>query len=66
MSQGVISPAIGGFFFKSRDPKSLARWMEDRLGVPFGTQLYASFLWKTSPDDSMTGRAVARATEGRI
>ncbi|MFZ7124118.1 MAG: VOC family protein [Candidatus Pollutiaquabacter aromativorans] len=56
MSQGVISPAIGGFFFKSRDPKSLARWMEDRLGVPFGTQLYASFLWKTSPDDSMTGR----------
>ena len=24
---------IGGFFFRAKDPKSLAKWYEDNLGV---------------------------------
>ncbi|MEZ5426733.1 MAG: VOC family protein [Pyrinomonadaceae bacterium] len=36
---------IGGVFFKAKDPKALAAWYEKHLGVPFGGNVYASFIW---------------------
>ena len=35
---------VGGVFFKARDPKALAAWYRDKLGVPvFEGTTYASF-----------------------
>lgn len=36
---------IGGIFFKSRDPKALARWYADALGVPVESWGGAVFRW---------------------
>ena len=42
---------IGGVFFKSRDPKKLARWYRDNLGVPIDEdQSYGTFTAGTSGD----------------
>jgi predicted enzyme related to lactoylglutathione lyase len=50
---------IGGVFFKARDPKALAAWYRDNLGLPIdGDQTYASLsasagdqtVWSTFPD----------------
>ena len=53
---------IGGVFFKARDPKALAAWYRDHLGVPVEPdQTYASFksvgadeeaVWSTFPADT--------------
>jgi len=53
---------IGGVFFKARDPKALAAWYRDNLGVPVEPdQTYASFksagageeaVWSTFPADT--------------
>ena len=45
--------ALGGVFIKAKDPKFLARWYEDNLGIGFGTTVYFSFKWRelNSPDD---------------
>ena len=39
---------IGGLFLKAEDPKFLARWYEDHLGIGFGTNVYFSFKWRDS------------------
>ena len=39
---------LGGVFLKAKDPKFLARWYEDNLGIPFGTNVYASLKWRDS------------------
>lgn len=54
---------IGGIFFKARDPKALAEWYRQNLGVPVVEgQTYAPFrssqggeetVWSTFPVDSM-------------
>ena len=36
---------IGGIFFKSKDPKALATWYANHLGVPTQDWGGASFLW---------------------
>jgi predicted enzyme related to lactoylglutathione lyase len=42
---------IGGIFLKARDPKSLAAWYRDHLGVPIeGDQTYATFTARTDSD----------------
>ncbi|MGL6075108.1 MAG: VOC family protein [Fimbriiglobus sp.] len=53
---------IGGVFFKARDPKALAAWYRDHLGLPIEPeQTYVSFtstgpgeqtVWSTFPADS--------------
>ncbi len=53
---------IGGVFFKARDPKALAAWYRDHLGVPVEPeQTYGSFIsaaageeavWSTFPADT--------------
>ena len=37
---------LGGIFIKSADPRFLARWYEDNLGIRFGNTLYFSFKWR--------------------
>jgi predicted enzyme related to lactoylglutathione lyase len=52
---------VGGVFFKARDPKALAQWYADHLGVPFDTgQTYGVFtasrgdqtVWSLFPADT--------------
>ena len=53
---------IGGVFFKARDPKALAAWYRDHLGVPVESdQTYGSIssaaageqtVWSTFPADT--------------
>jgi predicted enzyme related to lactoylglutathione lyase len=53
---------IGGVFFKSRDPKALAAWYREHLGLPLEPdQTYASLtstaagemtVWSTFPTDT--------------
>jgi predicted enzyme related to lactoylglutathione lyase len=53
---------IGGVFFKARDPKSLAAWYREHLGVPVDEgQTYAALtsvgsgemtVWSTFPQDT--------------
>jgi predicted enzyme related to lactoylglutathione lyase len=53
---------IGGVFFKTRDPKALAAWYREHLGVPVeAQQTYGSFasttageqtVWSTFPMDT--------------
>jgi predicted enzyme related to lactoylglutathione lyase len=53
---------IGGAFFKARDPRALAAWYHEHLGVPLeADQTYATFksagpaeqtVWSTFPADT--------------
>lgn len=53
---------IGGVFFKARDPKALAEWYREHLGVPVvAEQTYGPFtsqqpgeqtVWSTFPSDT--------------
>jgi len=50
---------IGGVFFRARDPKALAAWYEEHLGVPRqGDEAYAIFpeshdtVWSPFADDT--------------
>ena len=37
---------LGGIFIKANEPKLLARWYQDYLGIGFGSSLYFSFKWR--------------------
>jgi len=39
---------IGGVFLKARDPKALASWYQEHLGIQFGNGLYVDFPWTPS------------------
>ena len=58
---------VGGVFFRARDPKALAAWYEEHLGVPVqGDEGYAIFpesrntVWSPSPRTPTTGRPRSR------
>src|ERR1700761_196701 len=38
---------VGGFFFKAKDPKALAKWYEDNLGIPPVPTSYGGASWDT-------------------
>ena len=38
---------IGGFFFRAKDPKALARWYEDNLGITSVPSSYDMPAWRT-------------------
>ncbi len=38
--------AIGGFFFRAKDPEALAKWYEDRLGVSVSPRDYETQPWQ--------------------
>ncbi len=42
----LLLTMIGGIFIKANNPKFLARWYEDNLGIGFGTGIYFSFKWR--------------------
>jgi predicted enzyme related to lactoylglutathione lyase len=48
----AIVNGIGGVFIKSPDPKYIARWYEDNLGIGFGTTSYFSFKWRDTQDQN--------------
>jgi predicted enzyme related to lactoylglutathione lyase len=37
---------IGGFFFRAKDPKKLAKWYEDNLGVTMTPESYDAPAWQ--------------------
>jgi predicted enzyme related to lactoylglutathione lyase len=50
---------IGGIFFKARDPKSLAAWYRQALGIDLGAGApYAMFRWREREDSSRVGTTV--------
>ena len=49
MSDGSATPkvrAIGGVFFRAKDPKALGAWYRDKLGFPVEAWGGASFPWR--------------------
>src|SRR5205814_9236492 len=38
---------IGGFFFRAKDPKALARWYKDNLGIQLAPESYDTKPWRT-------------------
>jgi predicted enzyme related to lactoylglutathione lyase len=38
---------VGGFFFRAKDPKALAKWYEDNLGIPPVPTKYGMPSWET-------------------
>ena len=55
-SQGELiwnAQSLGGIFFKAKDPKGLAEWYREHLGIPVEAgQTYAGF--KSAGPDEMT------------
>ena len=43
---------IGGVFIKAKNPKTLARWYKENLGIDFADNTYATFRWinKNNPE----------------
>ncbi len=48
---------IGGIFFKAADPKALAGWYQQYLGINFGDQLYVDFKWTNTGNDAVGSTA---------
>ena len=48
---------IGGVFFKARDPKKLAAWYRDHLGIQ-SKGGYADFAWREKDNPDRVGRTV--------
>lgn len=49
---------IGGIFFRSEDPESLAAWYRERLGIPVNEDGYCDFAWRLAEDPERFGRTV--------
>jgi catechol 2,3-dioxygenase-like lactoylglutathione lyase family enzyme len=50
---------IGGIFFKARDPKALAIWYREKLGVPLtDAATFSLFGWREREDPDRTGTTV--------
>src|SRR5512140_3870712 len=50
---------IGGVFFKAKDPRSLAAWYRQALGVDLVPGApYAAFRWREREDSSRVGTTV--------
>jgi predicted enzyme related to lactoylglutathione lyase len=45
---------VGGLFFKSANPRKLARWYRDTLGMSFGGSTFAMFKPATMPKKGYT------------
>ncbi len=45
--------AIGGIFFKAKDPKMLGAWYAEHLGIPQDSQGGCTFKWRKeeNPDE---------------
>lgn len=48
---------IGGIFFKAREPKKMAAWYRDHLGIQ-SKGGYADFVWRDKDNPDLIGRTV--------
>jgi predicted enzyme related to lactoylglutathione lyase len=46
---------LGGVFVKAKDPKALAKWYEQHLGIPFGEGPYVVFPFKDDQGNIASG-----------
>ena len=46
---------IGGVFIKAKDPKALAKWYQENLGINFGENLYTTFKWTNENNPAVPG-----------
>ena len=49
---------LGGIFVKANDPRYLARWYDDNLGIGFGHNIYFSFKWRETKEISEISHTV--------
>jgi len=49
---------IGGIFFKARDPKALAGWYRDHLGIPVEEWGGAAFRWASDSNPDGVGTTI--------
>lgn len=49
---------LGGVFLKVKDPKALAAWYQQHLGIAFGDKAYVEFKWVNENDPSKPGNTV--------
>lgn len=52
---------IGGVFFTSEEPESLAAWYRERLGIPVNQHGYCDFIWRLA--DALRNEGVELADE---
>jgi len=47
MGDGIVEKVlgIGGFFWRSHDPKGLGKWYEEHLGIPREAESYDALPW---------------------
>jgi predicted enzyme related to lactoylglutathione lyase len=49
---------IGGVFFRAKDPKALAAWYRQHLGIPVEDWGGAAFAWKSADNSEGVGTTV--------
>ncbi len=49
---------IGGIFIKAKNPKTLAAWYRDNLGIDFGENTHANFKWADENNTNGLGTIV--------
>ncbi|MEP6682108.1 MAG: VOC family protein [Parafilimonas sp.] len=49
---------IGGIFIKAKNPKTLAKWYKENLGIDFTNDYYATFRWINENDPDVPGTTV--------
>lgn len=49
---------IGGVFVRSEDPRNLADWYRERLGLPVNESGYCDFEWRSEKEPERLGRTV--------
>ncbi len=45
---------IGGIFIKAKNPKTLAAWYHDNLGIDFGENMCANIKWINDPEKNIS------------
>jgi glyoxylase I family protein len=48
-----VVDGIGGFFFRARDPKALAIWYQERLGIKTVPETYDEGAWRQQEGDTV-------------
>jgi glyoxylase I family protein len=48
-----VVTGIGGFFFRARDPKALATWYEERLGITTVPETYGGDVWRQQAGETV-------------
>lgn len=49
---------VGGVFIKASDPKKMAAWYQQHLGIGFGDNSYVSFRWTNPHHPSLPGSTI--------